>query len=779
MADAPLRAVIRRLSSRLGVREAGTQDDADLLRRFLDHRDETAFEVLVWRHGTMVLGVCQRLLRDAHAAEDAFQATFLALAREAGRVARGESVGGWLYRVAYRVALKAKARDLRRGERERQRPGPPASPAPEDAAWRDLRLVLDDEINRLPSKYRQPVVLCYLEGKTNVEAARELGCPAGTVATRLAWARRRLRSRLTRRGVALPAVALPAALGADGARAAPPAPLVEATVRLGAAWATGRAVAAAAPPVTLAEGVVRMLVLDRLKRVTLIVGVVAVLAAAAGVGSYRVLAGKAPRESAAPAPAPPDAPPPDARQVLAQALDAARAIEDPAERVTVLVQLAHLQGKAGDQAGGLKTLVQALQVARTLEEETPKGMALREIAGAQVRLGNVPGALRTAGLLEQAAHKNHLLFLIACQQAQEGDLAGALRTAGAITDYQRDGALEAVARAQARAGDVKAAVRMAEGLKHQPLSRGGALEEIALAQAKAGDRAAAAESLREALRLQTSTLAREGDRNSARARVAVLQARIGDVPGALAGADALRTVRDGGAAARDEARRGIAVEQVRAGDLPGALRTIEGIPDLGTRPYALMSLATAQAEKGDRAAALATLRTARAGADSLQEAGQREACQWSVVRAQLEAGDPEPALALVRTRPMSDQVVWVLLDVGRARLKAGDRAGAVVALRPAWDRAAALRDTNEDPMGVITLVPRWALMKGHLLREIAAALAAAGAADEARARAGRQETPYLRALALLGVAEGMRQREQRPDNARPRSPDASPGPLPD
>src|SRR5579884_1595920 len=247
MADAPLRAVIRRLSSRLGVQEVGALDDAELLRRFVDHRDEAAFEVLVWRHGTMVLGVCQRLLHDAHAAEDAFQATFLALAREAGRVARGGAVAGWLYRVGYRVALKAKGRAARRAEVEQRRPGSGATLPAEGADWTDLRPVLDDEINRLPAKYRRPVVLCYLEGKTNAEAARQLGCPAGTVATRLAWARERLRGRLTRRGVALSGAALGAALGGEVARAVPPAPLVEATVRLGVSGATGPAVAAAGP----------------------------------------------------------------------------------------------------------------------------------------------------------------------------------------------------------------------------------------------------------------------------------------------------------------------------------------------------------------------------------------------------------------------------------------------------------------------------------------------------------------------------------------------------
>src|SRR5262249_53529694 len=151
--------------------------DADLLERFAVRGDEAAFEALVRRFGPMVLGVCRRILGDAHDAEDAFQATFLALAKKARGVRKRGAVGSWLYGVAYRTASRARADAAGRQSRERQAPLPPAADPVQEAIRHDLQAVLDEEMNRLPKKYRSPLVLCYLEGRTNAEAARELGCP--------------------------------------------------------------------------------------------------------------------------------------------------------------------------------------------------------------------------------------------------------------------------------------------------------------------------------------------------------------------------------------------------------------------------------------------------------------------------------------------------------------------------------------------------------------------------------------------------------------------------
>src|SRR5262249_39477243 len=146
--------------------------------------------------------LCQRILRDSHEAEDAFQATFLVLARKAGSIGKREAVASWLYKVAYRVALRLRARAARHGGLEEVVDELPGRDVADDIDTRDLRPVLDEEIARLPEKYRAPLVLCYLQGHTNAEAAEQLRCPKGTILSRLARGRQRLRSRLARRGLA-------------------------------------------------------------------------------------------------------------------------------------------------------------------------------------------------------------------------------------------------------------------------------------------------------------------------------------------------------------------------------------------------------------------------------------------------------------------------------------------------------------------------------------------------------------------------------------------------
>lgn len=213
--------------------------DGELLERFAADRDEAAFAVLVRRHGPMVLGLCRRILGDHHAAEDAFQASFLVLARKADSLRRPELVGNWLYGVACRTARKARGRASRRAACER-RAATVEARQPDEPLWRDLRPLLDEAVARLPAKYRGPVVLCYLEGRTVAEAAAQLGCPRGTIATRLAWARQRLRQRLSRRGLSLSAAALTAVLSERAAPACVPAPLVTSTTRVaGTVFAQG------------------------------------------------------------------------------------------------------------------------------------------------------------------------------------------------------------------------------------------------------------------------------------------------------------------------------------------------------------------------------------------------------------------------------------------------------------------------------------------------------------------------------------------------------------
>jgi RNA polymerase sigma factor (sigma-70 family) len=263
-----------------------TQTDGQLLERFASLRDEAAFEILLERHAALVWGLCRKLLPSSQDAEDAFQATFLVLARRAGSVRKRESVASFLYGVAYRVAVRARAEAARRRAREKQGvPMSVAQPVPDDAGAENAQ-VLHEEVQRLPAKYRDPVVLCYFEEKTHEEAARELAWPLGTVKGRLARARDLLRTRLVRRGLAVPGgVAL---LLAQSRAEAAPAALLQATVKaVRLACAGGPALGAlAGNGAHLAEGVLRAVQVTKRKVLSALV-LTAGLVASAGVLGYR------------------------------------------------------------------------------------------------------------------------------------------------------------------------------------------------------------------------------------------------------------------------------------------------------------------------------------------------------------------------------------------------------------------------------------------------------------------------------------------------------------
>ncbi len=210
MATEPLGDVIRRMGRLPGLQTALSQTDAQLLDHFVARRDEPAFAALMVRHGPMVLCLCRQMLRDVQEAEDAFQAAFLVLARNAGSIRKRPSLSAWLYGVAYKVAARLRGRSERRRTRERPGFDLTSLPAAGEAINPDLRPVMHEEIRRLPEKYRAPVVLCYLEGKTNEEAAEQLSWPVGTVKARLSRARDMLRSRLARRDMGAAAALAPA-----------------------------------------------------------------------------------------------------------------------------------------------------------------------------------------------------------------------------------------------------------------------------------------------------------------------------------------------------------------------------------------------------------------------------------------------------------------------------------------------------------------------------------------------------------------------------------------
>jgi RNA polymerase sigma factor (sigma-70 family) len=277
--------IIPQLRRAMLMQGAAGLTDGQLLGWFIEDRDDTAFAALVRRHGPMVWGVCCRVLANRHDAEDAFQATFLVLVRKAASVAPREMVANWLYGVARRTALKARATAARRKSREKQCTQVPEPAVIEQGIAGDLRPELDKSLSRLPEKYRVAIVLCDLESKTRKEAARQLGCPEGTLAARLARARTMLAKRLARHGFVPAAGSLAAVLSADVASAAVPTSVMDSTIKSVSAVTAGQVAGTgviSANVASLTEGVLRAMLFAKLRVATvlLIIGGAACVGAA-------------------------------------------------------------------------------------------------------------------------------------------------------------------------------------------------------------------------------------------------------------------------------------------------------------------------------------------------------------------------------------------------------------------------------------------------------------------------------------------------------------------
>jgi RNA polymerase sigma factor (sigma-70 family) len=285
MATSGTGEIIRHLRQMVLRGDAADMTDDRLLEAFVSRRDAAAFESLVRRHGPMVLGVCRRLLRDPHDVDDAFQAAFLVLARKAASVSPRRMVGNWLYGVAHTTAVRLRAANARRRVRERQVADMPEPQAGQADLQDDLHRLLDDELARLPDKYRVPVVLCDLEGRPRKDVARQLRIPEGTLSSRLTTARRMLAKQLTRRGLALSGGALAAAVSHEAASACIPTYLLGAAVRAATLAAAGKAVAGvtSVQVAVLTEGVLKSMFLKNLKAVVVVLLVIAALGGAAGI----------------------------------------------------------------------------------------------------------------------------------------------------------------------------------------------------------------------------------------------------------------------------------------------------------------------------------------------------------------------------------------------------------------------------------------------------------------------------------------------------------------
>jgi RNA polymerase sigma factor (sigma-70 family) len=301
MATAQLAAVVRRIRGRVADSKVGEQSDGALLRAYLGHGDQAAFEALLLRHGPMVLRVCRRALGNTHDAEDALQATFLVLAQKAASIRKRESLVSWLHGVAYRMATNAKRAAARRHKHE-SRANPPQPPDPAlCASWQELQALLDEEVAGLPETLRAPFILCCLEGKSYAEAAGELGLQEGTIRNRLGRARKRLRERLARRGLALTTVLAAVAVGASRASAAVPLSLVGSIVRAAAQLSAGQGLAGglvSGKVLALVEGVNQTMFLNKCKTAILLLLGMALIGVGLGVAVVCGAAGAEPGEGA-------------------------------------------------------------------------------------------------------------------------------------------------------------------------------------------------------------------------------------------------------------------------------------------------------------------------------------------------------------------------------------------------------------------------------------------------------------------------------------------------
>jgi RNA polymerase sigma factor (sigma-70 family) len=292
MANTTLGIALQDLRRSLLCQDEAGLTDGDLLECFITRRDETAFAALVQRHGPMVLGVCRRVLGNEADAEDAFQATFLVLVRKVASITPRGMVGNWLYGVANTTALKARAMRTKRLAKERDAAARP-KPVSSAETWERLSALLDQELKALPDKCRAAIVLCDLEGKSIKEAARLLGCPQGTVGTRLARGRSLLARRLARHSLTVSGGTIATAIAQNAAGAGVPPLLLNSTVKAALSVAAGQAAATgviSAKVAALTEGVLKAMFLTKLKIATALLLAVVVAATGVGVATFPALA---------------------------------------------------------------------------------------------------------------------------------------------------------------------------------------------------------------------------------------------------------------------------------------------------------------------------------------------------------------------------------------------------------------------------------------------------------------------------------------------------------
>jgi RNA polymerase sigma factor (sigma-70 family) len=777
MGAKPHNGVIRYLETLSGCAGKTEQTDGDLLRTFLSRRDPLAFEGLVRRHGPMVLRVCRRTLGNVPDAEDALQATFLLLAQKALTIRNQDALASWLHGVAYRMAHHAKRTASRRRNHEAH-VTPPSPPDPAlSAASRELQAILDEEIERLPENLKGTFVAVCLENHSCAEAARLLGLDEAAVRMRLSRARKRLRERLARRGVALTAVLAVAGVVETEASAALPRGLVTGLGKAAAKVTAGEALVrglVSAPVLALVEGVSRTMTPLKLRTVAVLLVVLPLAGLGFGMALYPAPSGVPveQRQSGTTPPAPKSSPssvaravPPgrdrarpdqeQAKELLRQALKALEDADTDGRGLPTraLADIAVLQTKLGERKAAAATFAQTRRLIDGLHENI-RYFELRELARAYARTGDGQAVLDIVKAIPDelpehqpsaADFRAMILQEAATALAEAGHEREALRVVdvvpkGARGQWLRRHVRVELARRQAEAGHF-AEARRAIAAIDDPADRVTALAGemytnptfsrfpekpgLALLLARAGREEEAVQALTEASRL-AGDLAESPQKQRSLATIVCAEAQLGRIGEARQLLDGIKNE-----AWRNIATAAVAEELGAIGKVKEAVALIDRLPNEAMKVHGLYHLASGQARAGRRKEALETLATTIKRADKLQ-GGERHAQFHNIATVQAEVGDFQGARETLRDR---------LDDGAVARANVAHALASVGLTDEALQLANELKDHD------------W--WKANIVRDVARIQAEKGKDREARVWIDKLSSPLLRGNALLGLAAGL------------------------
>lgn len=716
--------------------------DRELVRQFASRRDDAAFRALVRRHGAMVFRLCSRVLQSNQDAEDVFQATFLVLAKKAGAVQRRDSIGSWLYGVAFRLATKMKTAAARRRTKEARAEAKHQQDVLAAISAREAQDMLDQELARLPDKYRAPLILCCVEGLARDEAAHQLAWPLRAVKNRLEQARLLLRARLARRGLTLSGALLLSVLCEQVGKAALSGGLIRSTVKAATTVAAGGAATSIVSPkvAALTEGALQAMCVTNLKMAAILFSAIAAI----GIGTACIVnhgqaygpfvrqvaqaesnadPGKAKKQDdGTKKPASVLVQP---KKLLEESFQATGRMTYPTDRMVLLLSIARARARVGDQPGVAKAIEEALRIAGSLRDEDrppiSKSHSLTSIAVAQSEVGDFAGARKTIEQITGLDGETDIaLAALAEHQARTGDIKGAVRTASAIRqDAQKTYALKGIVTRQAEASDVKGALATARTIK-EDLKRVEALVAVARVQFRKGEAAAAKERFLEARQVADNT---KSGLTGQEPTLALLEV-----------ADALAEI----------------------GDKQGALRITKEVQDSKVLPAPtdpLQStghwrLALVQCKAGD-------FKGARRTAESIEDRGMQSRTWYHIALVQMKAGDVAAGTKTIEMVSEDWQKSYLQMELAKALARKGDREGASAAFQQA------LSFVERDPEP-----PHPRLTKLLHLKWLVKEQALAGHEKEAMTWIESQTSPELRAAALLGLAKGLLDRDKETNKGR-------------